>query len=236
MEGGQGHEQVDVDHQLRLSSELFPSTQETRFLPPDARARPEVEERPPVLRRSQGRRLGGTRKNWPAGEEVSKADVSSGQTAVTTTELAVTTAVEYDEEEDTTITPVNIFDGQYHEVNPGQYQESNPGHLHYSGQYHEESPGRYWEQSPGQYGESNPGQYHEINPGQYETVVEFNEQEATKSYNVHQKTGDYIIGEVGKINKQNGQTLEGVRYTAVEGMVDQAQIAEILQRYFGAGW
>ena len=39
-------------------------------------------------------------------------------------------------------------------------------------------------------------------------MVQYNEAEATKSYNVHQKTGDYIIGEVGKINIKNGQTLE----------------------------
>merc|ERR1712130_521866 len=64
------------------------------------------------------------------------------------------------------------------------------------------------------------GQYHEVNPGQYEAVVEYNAEEETKSYNVHRKTGDYIIGEVGKININNGQTLEGVRYTAVEGMVN----------------
>ena len=62
-------------------------------------------------------------------------------------------------------------------------------------------------------------------------MVEYNEEERTKSYNVHRKTGNYIIGEVGKINISNGQTLEvsrnvlwqlivlsqGVRYTAVEG-------------------
>ena len=28
--------------------------------------------------------------------------------------------------------------------------------------------------------------------------------------------------------------LQGVRYTAVEGEVDQAQISDILERYFGA--
>ena len=33
------------------------------------------------------------------------------------------------EEELTTILPVDIFDGQYHEVNPGQYNETNPGQL-----------------------------------------------------------------------------------------------------------
>merc|ERR1719449_93006 len=71
--------------------------------------------------------------------------------------------------------------------------------------------------------------------GKYEAVVQFNEKDETQSYNVHRKTGDYIIGEVGKIDITNGQTLEGVRYTAVEGMVDQDQIAEILRRYFGAG-
>ena len=66
---------------------------------------------------------------------------------------------------------------------------------------------------------------------QYEAVVEYNAEEETKSYNVHRKTGDYIIGEVrskkkgfqkcrktkypvisffkvGKINVNNGETLE----------------------------
>ena len=33
----------------------------------------------------------------------------------------------------------------------------------------------------------------------------------------------------------NCYNFQGVRYTAVEGMVDQEQIAEILKRYFGAG-
>jgi len=134
-----------------------------------------------------------------------------------------------DEEELTTILPVDIFDGQYHEVNPGQYNETNPG------QYHENNPGQYHEKNPGQYEETDEGKYLEINPGQYEAVVEYNAEEETKSYNVHRKTGDYIIGEVGKININNGQTLEGVRYTAVEGMVNQEQIAEILARYFGTG-
>ena len=32
-----------------------------------------------------------------------------------------------EEEDSTTISPINIFDGQYHEVNPGQYNETNPG-------------------------------------------------------------------------------------------------------------
>jgi len=129
-----------------------------------------------------------------------------------------------------------IYDGQYHEVNPGQYHEVNPGQYHEEnpGQYHEENPGQYHEEFPGQYHEYNPGQYHEISSGQeVQLDIEFNPEDETKTYNVHKKTGEYIIGEVGKIDINNGQTLEGVRYTAVDSMVDQAQIAEILQRYFG---
>jgi len=137
---------------------------------------------------------------------------------------------------DVTVDNKAIYDGQYHEINPGQYHEVNPG------QYHEENPGQYHEENPGQYHEEFPGQYHEYNPGQYQEIssgqevqldIEFNPEDETKTYNVHKKTGEYIIGEVGKIDINNGQTLEGVRYTAVDSMVDQAQIAEILQRYFG---
>lgn len=174
--------------------------------------------------RGQGRRLSGSaRRNSVTSGDRKEQDTMlelaiPRSTTSTTAEPLDTT--DWNSDEDTTTLPVNIFDGQYHEVNPGQYHEDNPG------QYHEEQPGQYTEE--------NPGQYHENNPGQYEAVVLYNEAEATKSYNVHQKTGDYIIGEVGKINIKNGQTLEGVRYTAVEGMVDQEQIAEILRRYFGA--
>jgi len=123
---------------------------------------------------------------------------------------------------------MHIFDGQYHEIEPGQYHEIDPG------QYHEENPGQYHEHNPGRYHETYPGQYHEINPGQeVQLNIKFNPLEETKTYNVHKKTGDYIIGEVGKINVNNGQTFEGVRYTAVDGIVNQAQITEILQRFFG---
>jgi len=123
----------------------------------------------------------------------------------------------------------DIHDGQYHEVNPGQYHEINPG------QYHEVNPGQYHEENPGQYHEVDPGQYHETSPGQeVQLDVEYNPVDETKTYNVHKKTGDYIIGEVGKIDVNNGQTVEGVRYTAVDGMVNQAQIAEILKQFFGS--
>merc|ERR1711879_941779 len=96
--------------------------------------------------------------------------------------------------------------------------------------------GQYYEVNPGQYHEINPGQYHEHNPGQYEVnevKVDFDNRDEHKIYNVQAKAGDFIIGEVGKIDVNNGQTVEGVRYTALEGEVDPLKIAEILNRYFG---
>ena len=88
--------------------------------------------------------------------------------------------LEQNEEELTTTLPIDIFDGQYHEVNPGQYNETNPGkscqirvsvliHCWWkdaSGQYHEANPGQYHEKNPGQYEERDEGKYLEINPGQ----------------------------------------------------------------------
>lgn len=115
-----------------------------------------------------------------------------------------------------------ILSGQYHEVNPGQYKEVNPG------QYHE--------QNPGQYHEVNPGQYHEKHPGQVDVEsvkVDFQHSQDTRVYNVQASAGEFILGEVGRIDNY-GQTLQGVRYTAVEGEVDEARIADILNRYFGA--
>merc|ERR1711892_778899 len=125
-----------------------------------------------------------------------------------------------------TVSPSEVIKGQYHEISPGQYHEINPG------QYHE----------------ANPGQYHETNPGQYDTVnsggqdlgvenvtVDFDHEDESRIYNVQANAGDFIIGEVGRIDINSGQTFQGVRYTAVEGEIDQAQIAVILERYFGAG-
>merc|ERR1719445_705031 len=114
----------------------------------------------------------------------------------------------------------------------------------YSGQYHEDNPGQYHEVNPGQYDEVNPGQYQHPKyqnlesayPGDYEVnevKVDFDNRDEHKIYNVQAKAGDFIIGEVGKIDVNNGQTVEGVRYTALEGEVDPLKIAEILNRYFG---
>jgi len=129
-----------------------------------------------------------------------------------------------------------LYSGQYHEISPGQYQEISPG------QYHEENPGQYEEIHPGQYNELHPGQ-----PGQYhnfeksysedyevnDVKVDFDHQDEHKIYNVQAKAGDFIIGEVGRIDINNGQTLEGVRYTALEGEVDPLRISQILERFFG---
>jgi len=134
--------------------------------------------------------------------------------------------------ESQTLSPDEISEGQYHEVNPGQYHEVNPG------QYHEVNPGQYHETNPGQYHESNPGQYNEKHPGQDlgvdKITVNFDHGEKSRSYNVKANAGEFIIGEVGRIDIDSGQTLEGVRYTAVDGEVDQARISDILEQYFGA--
>eukprot|EP00092_Neocalanus_flemingeri_P060066 GFUD01071950.1.p1 GENE.GFUD01071950.1~~GFUD01071950.1.p1 ORF type:complete len:752 (-),score=186.87 GFUD01071950.1:584-2545(-) len=131
-----------------------------------------------------------------------------------------------------TVSPDEVIKGHYHETNPGQYHEMNPG------QYHESNPGQYHESNPGQYHETHPGQYHEKHPGQDlgvdKLTVNFDRTDDSRTYNVKANAGDFIIGEVGRIDINSGQTLEGVRYTAVEGEVDQARIAEILERYFGA--
>jgi len=131
-----------------------------------------------------------------------------------------------------------LFSGQYHEINPGQYHEVNPG------QYTEQNPGQYEELHPGQYNELHPGQsgqYHNFEKSyskDYEVndvKVDFDHQDEHKIYNVQAKAGDFIIGEVGRIDVNNGQTLEGVRYTALEGEVDPLRISQILEKFFGAG-
>ena len=154
--------------------------------------------------------------------------------------------------------------GQYHEVNPGQPVALGEGLEVQSGQYHEKDPGQpvalaqkdgteilsgqYHEVNPGQYHEVNPGQYHEVNPGQYvddtlkssdksDHTVELVDVEHTdnaKIYNVQQRVNEFIIGEYGTITN-SGQTLQGVRYTAVaddNSGVDPNFIYETLVKYF----
>lgn len=123
-----------------------------------------------------------------------------------------------------------ILSGQYHEVNPGQYHEVNPG------QYHEVAPGRYLEVNPGQYHEVHPGQYQgqeeeEENDLKVEFEVENLDGDDGRVYNVQSKVDEFIIGEYGTI--RGGQTLRGVRYTAVDdSSVDPNLIYDTLVKFF----
>merc|ERR1719244_1207368 len=123
-----------------------------------------------------------------------------------------------------TVTSDEVIKGRYHEIHPGQYHEVNPG------QYHEVNPGQYHETNPGQYDEKHPGQ----DLGVDKITVNFDQEDESRTYNVKANAGDFIIGEVGRIDINSGQTLQGVRYTAVDGEVDQARISDILEQYFGA--
>ncbi len=114
----------------------------------------------------------------------------------------------------------------------------------FSGQYHEVNPGQYHEVNPGQYHEVNPGQYHEVNPGQYDPLIHGRpdlqvevEVERTddnrRVYNVQSKVDDFIIGEFGTLREGSGETLQGVRYTAVaDSVADQKLIYDTLQKFF----
>ena len=56
-------------------------------------------------------------------------------------------------------------------------------------------------------------------------------------YNVQSKVDQFIIGEYGTINKNSGQTLQGVRYTAIDdSSVDPKIIFDTLQKYFQFSW
>jgi len=154
--------------------------------------------------------------------------------------------------------------GQYHETNPGQPVALGENQEVQSGQYHEEDPGQpvslaqkdgevvyageYQEVNPGQYHEINPGQYHEVNPGQYiddtsklsdisenkAELVGVQQTDNAKIYNVQQRVNEFIIGEYGTISN-SGQTLQGVRYTAVaddHSGIDPNFIYETLVKYF----
>merc|ERR1712064_189224 len=136
------------------------------------------------------------------------------------TDLTDTNDDQQDIIQTTTLDPMTeINPGQYHEVNPGQYHEVNPGQ--YDETQHQSVKYQNLEST-------YPGGY-EVN----EVKVDFDNRDEHKIYNVQAKAGDFIIGEVGKIDVNNGQTVEGVRYTALDGEVDPLKIAEILNRYFG---
>ena len=142
--------------------------------------------------------------------------------------------------------------GQYHEVNPGQYQEVNPG------QYTEVHPGQNYEVHPGQNinelekslppqsrgfespplrstgAQSSQGIVNTpVKQSLNDVQVEVKQTENTKIYNVQSKVDKFIIGEYGTISKESGQTLQGVRYTALADVsVDPNLIYETLIKYF----
>merc|ERR1712060_409042 len=113
-----------------------------------------------------------------------------------------------------------LYSGQYHEVNPGQYQEEVYTKS-VSSQY--PTKGKYRNH------EDSYSEEYEVN----NVKVDFDHQDNHKTYTVEAKAGDFIIGEVGRIDVNNGQTLEGVRYTALDGEVSQRRISQILERFFG---
>jgi len=156
-----------------------------------------------------------------------------------------------------------ILSGKYHEINPGQYHEVNPGQYHEvnPGQYHEVNPGQYQyqddlnelekqQQQPlqqrGRGFESAPLRtadqsqaivkkqpVKKVQSSLNDVQVEVKQTENTKIYNVQSKVDKFIIGEYGTISKESGQTLQGVRYTALADVsVDPNLIYETLIKFF----
>lgn len=156
-----------------------------------------------------------------------------------------------------------ILSGKYHEINPGQYHEVNPGQYHEvnPGQYHEVNPGQYQyqddlneleqqqqqKQQPlqqqGRGFESAPlrtadqsqaiVKKQKVQSSLNDVQVEVKQTENTKIYNVQSKVDKFIIGEYGTISKESGQTLQGVRYTALADVsVDPNLIYETLIKFF----
>jgi len=182
------------------------------------------------------------------------------QAETTTNENSETTT---NENSETTTLPLVqlILSGKYHEINPGQYHEVNPGQYHEvnPGQYHEVNPGQYQyqddlneleQQQPlqqqGRGFESAPLRtadqsqaivkkqpVRKVQSSLNDVQVEVKQTENTKIYNVQSKVDKFIIGEYGTISKESGQTLQGVRYTALADVsVDPNLIYETLIKFF----
>jgi len=180
------------------------------------------------------------------------------QVETTTNENSETTT---NENSETTTLPLVqlILSGKYHEINPGQYHEVNPGQYHEvnPGQYHEVNPGQYQYQDDlneleqqqqtlkqqGRGFESAPlrtadqsqaiVKKQKVQSSLNDVQVEVKQTENTKIYNVQSKVDKFIIGEYGTISKESGQTLQGVRYTALADVsVDPNLIYETLIKFF----
>lgn len=64
-------------------------------------------------------------------------------------------------------------------------------------------------------------------------VVEHKYTDDAQVYNVQSKVDNFIIGEYGTISKSDGQTIQGVRYTAVDDQsIDPKIIYETLKKFF----
>merc|ERR1711935_370198 len=176
-------------------------------------------------------------------------------------ETTETTTTNYDSTETTTLPLAQlILSGKYHEVNPGQYNEISPGQYHEinPGQYAEVHPGtqnlneleksipeRPEELQPQSRGFESPAPLRTADQSQAivkkkpvkqslnDVQVEVKQTENTKIYNVQSKVDKFIIGEYGTISKESGQTLQGVRYTALADVsVDPNLIYETLIKFF----
>ena len=138
-------------------------------------------------------------------------------------DLGVAESKKVEVEESPELSPEVLFSGQYHEVNPGQYHEVNPG------QYHEVNPGQYHEVTPGQYTATSSTTSEK--PLEVEVEVE-DRQDNRRVYNVQSRVDEFIIGEYGTLGG-GGQTLQGVRYTAVDDKsIDKKLIYDTLVKFF----
>merc|ERR1739838_315592 len=121
-----------------------------------------------------------------------------------------------------------INPGQYHEVNPGQYHEVNPGQYQYQDDLNEleqqqqtlKQQGRGFESAPLRTADQSQAivkkqPVSKVQSSLNDVQVEVKQTENTKIYNVQSKVDKFIIGEYGTISKESGQTLQGVRYTAL---------------------
>merc|ERR1719412_2684930 len=186
---------------------------------------------------------------------------TTDETTVPPTVTTTTTTTQSDGEKIFTVTPLYVRpstphqdpatttpypDGQYLETNPGPYHHDPVGDL--AEPYVHDHRANYQHDTTG---DTAPPYQHDFSgdledgysnldtnyPGDYEVnevKVDFDNQDEHKIYNVQAKAGDFIIGEVGRIDINNGQTVEGVRYTALQGEADPLRIREILNRFFGA--
>ena len=124
----------------------------------------------------------------------------------------------------TTTTPYP--DGQYLETNPGPYHHDPVGDLappyvhDHRANYQHDSTGDtappYHHDSSGDLDEDGYSNLDTNYPGDYEVnevKVDFDNQDEHKIYNVQAKAGDFIIGEVGRIDINNGQTVEVSYYS-----------------------